>query len=350
NHAYLVDVREGNVTGGYSYGPEPLTTVVHGLYAFLSEAQSHKLPMDKFGVIGFDRSAGIDLRTLPLSDTSDPAYSSFMDAMTPSQKDKRMENYFFFPRHESGANYPEALKKALAMLRADPDAARARNFVAMIGTGLTDCDSNRICGRLETDYQAAMAETESILANEYVPNEVEFSFIQVGTMTRPHTILSKSVLNPNSCRTEREARAVNPPVMMVDEATGSWTLLATLDARGEPWSMTRPFYADPARLYRAVRATGGVFGAIRTPCLAAGVPADVTATLNAACQAAPSSGMKGGSPDQPIPVAVSPYTDANGRLICDPNGRSTRDQMRDYLKEILAGPPYLLVRDAKKLR
>jgi hypothetical protein len=37
------------------------------------------------------------------------------------------------------------------------------------------------------------------------------------------------------------------------------------------------------------------------------------------------------------------YTDSEGRLICDPNGRDRRQQMTDAMDDIFNTDPYILV-------
>lgn len=107
------------------------------------------------------------------------------------------------------------------------------------------------------------------------------------------------------------------------------------------------FYHRPSDLYQYVQSTGGVWGPVRPKCKN-GI--DETPTLNNRCQATPWQIDGGGNRIlTPVPILDltnaegTTYTDTHARLGCDAMGRSKRDQVRAYMKEILSRTPFVLV-------
>lgn len=131
---------------------------------------------------------------------------------------------------------------------------------------------------------------------------------------------------------------------------GGWDLLKDTDPNTT--------YARPQNwLGILAKPTGGVWGLVRPPCTADpnnpdAPAADITDKLRAMCRA----GMPGGACRPPNTwhemnpwdtgirgaSGLKGWTDQYGRLFCDPKGRSTDQQMRDYMDQILGQSPYSL--------
>ncbi|MCB0344227.1 MAG: VWA domain-containing protein [Bdellovibrionales bacterium] len=332
---YLVDTFRGATVDGHYDGPEPLTTLFHGINSIYRHLNSYPSRGDKIGLLAFDRSAKIDIRTFQLEAPGNVGFQSAMlitDILNEdaTSRKKRFEEHMFFPRVEGYTNYPQALKVALDMLLAEPDAESAENFVVLMSDGLTNCTENGICAYDEPTYLASVSEAMNIILNDYVSNQVKFHMVVSGKITQPHTMLASSHKDPTQCMTEEEARLFNPPLDFVDTTTTDTFAEAT---RGSG------FYYHPLTFYQAVRATDGLWLPLRPCCQSGGVCADVRSDLQTVC-ASTAPGVNGNLPA----AATHPsYTDANGRLACDPEGRSRRTQFDDYVNEIFERNPYVLV-------
>ena len=349
---YLVD-RYVGLMGTKSYeGPEPLTSMLHGVHEALTLMEDQNVPGDGIGLIGFDQSAKIQERQFAVTSPGAADFNDMLEitniaaATGSAEQTNRLRNHMFFIRKDAQANYPEALREALRLMRAATNGALSRNFVVMMGDGISSCDGGRVCGGAEEDFDSAMAELETLVQTEMVPHQFQLHMLMIGDHARPHTMLTRSVLNPSLCMEEREARTASTPLSFVDtlsdtDSSASWSEGMTL--------RSGKFFHGAGRLYKLVRDTDGTWAPIRKACESGGVPADVRSALNTACAAA-TAGVKldglGNPTDQPLPVTVPSYTDSDGRLLCDPMGRSKRQQISEFMKSIVGGSPYVLVSPA----
>ncbi len=358
NDDYLIDGYRGDTTAGTFRGPEPLSTMLDGLHYALERVQTASVPGDLMGVIGFDMSAKINIRQMNPSPSTDARYSGFLTAsnmtlQSPADLANRFQNYGLFTRMESQANFPEALREARAKLRAANNSESAENFVVMMSDGLTSCYRNRTCGPDEKHFLNSQAEAMDILEHDYVGDRTRFHFILLGNEVGPHTILTTKEENGvRTCMTEEQADLNNPPLNFVNasvppgatsaDPSPRWYALAN----GTTVSTNLKYFA-PNGFYRSVKATQGLWFPIRQCCrstagAACDAPSVVQGALQTACQnTAP--GILGGTTNQPIPAIASPYTDGEGRLLCDSEGRDRTTQIHEAVDKIFVRSPYTLV-------
>lgn len=343
---YLVDTWRGTDSSGNTYyGPEPLSTLLHGINKLYDHLNKYPARGDLLGMVAFDKSAKIDIRTFPLEPVGAADFQKAMlitdiDNEDAASRKQRYEDHMFFPRVEGYTNYPQALRVAEEMLLSAPDSESAENFVLLISDGLTNCSELGACSYDEASYLNSVSESLNIILNDYVENQIKFHMVIAGELTKPHTMLSSSQTDPSQCMTEEEARLSNPPLNFTDsEANAEDFAEAT---RRNQFTSGVGFYYDPSRFYDAVRATDGLWLPLRPCCKVGGVCTDVQNDLQAVCAAA-SPGTIPGRPEQPLPAIHPDHTDPDGRLTCDAEGRSRRVQLEDYVNKIFERNPYVLV-------
>ncbi len=334
---YLVDTFRGTTQYGEYKGPQPLTTLLHGINAVYRHLNAYPSRGDKLAMIAFDKSAKIDIRTFPLES---PGETGFQDAMVitdianedAASRRKRYEDHMFFPRVEGYTNYPQALRVAMDMLLSDPESQSAENFVLLLSDGLTNCTEAGVCNYDQPSYLNSLSESMNLILNDYVANQIKFHMAVAGEVTQPHTMLASSHSDPSKCMSEDEARLFNPPLDFVDVVNGSATFADATTGDG--------FYYHPLTFYHAVRATDGLWLPLRPCCeTSPGVCGDVRGDLTATCAAA-APGVNGNLPK----VAThADYTDPYGRLTCDAEGRTRSVQLQDYVNKIFERNPYVLV-------
>ena len=327
---YLIDTYRGVTPTAADYeGPEPLSTFFEGIHEALEIVNTGDGPATKLGIVGFDRSAKIDKRIIPLSQ---PGSLEFQDMLLitdienedAASRIKRFEDYIMFPRADGYSNYPAALRQALDMLTEDIDAPNVENFVMILSDGLTNCSEGGVCNSDETSYLSSVSESLNIVLNDYVANNVRLDFVVASQTSQPHTMLMRAPSNPSECLSDEDARLSNPPTAMVDYTTGAATF--------EQASLGNGFYYNPNQFYNAVVATDGFWEPLRPCCTVAGSCSDVTTVLNTACENSLTD-----------IVVAAPHTDAFGRLICDAGGRDRRTQIKEVMRKILARTPFVLV-------
>ncbi len=336
---YLVDAYSGATTpSGYYDGAEPLMTILYGVNRALQIIEDEAITGTLVGAIGFDRSAKIDVRRFELSS---PGQTDFDDlktitdvvGQTDNTKRMRYEDHMFFPRIDGYANFPQALNEAKEMLKNAPLASTSQNFVVIFSDGLTNCTAAGACGSDEASYLASLNESLGIVTSDYVAEGIKLHFVHVGSRVRPHTMLTASFVEPDACMTESEARFNNPPLSFVNETGNGNFTNVMLQKPGAG------FYYDPAKFYEASRVTEGLWFPLRPCCLSGAACSDVRSALDVACDAA-TPGFMG---DMPNPVVVSPHTDAQGRLWCDPKGRDRRAQLDEFMRNLLAETQFATV-------
>jgi hypothetical protein len=266
---------------------EPLSSYLIGLNHGLTTLRTRNVSGDMVGVIGFDQSAVVDKRRLSLTDPRDEVLDSWIEmsdvgATTPESLRKRFEDHVFFPRPDATSNYPQALREALAMLMEAPNASSAENMVVMLSDGFTFCTSDGACMGDEDGYYASFNETRDIVLQEFVGSNVKFHFVMINDSVFPHTLLRKSVQNPDKCMDDMEARLGSPPTLFVDPDTHGVSLLDGLTKGNE-------YFYHPNAFYGLVRETNGVWGPVRPCCInpATGICGDMSQTMHSACSVRP---------------------------------------------------------------
>lgn len=186
---------------------------------------------------------------------------------------------------------------------------------------------------------------------------MKFNVVIVGDTAMPHTVLKQSAQDSSKCMTDAEARAGNDWFTSFEPTgTNNYNIDANWDAFNDP-SVANPYTLATVFMYEAARATDGFFFPIRKSCAALD-PANVDANcmnggvsmtdyLDAQCAA---------NPHYPTPSAcrfttnwvnshvyAGPYTDACGRLKCDPKCMDVADQVGDAMRQMLSQNPFVLV-------
>ena len=337
---YLVDTYNGpTATGEQYYGAQPSSSLLEGIHYATLLLQQRKVPGDLIGLVGFDESARIDIRTFAMSSSLSTTFQDIQDVtdiegQTLPKLLKRNADHLLFSRTDAQTNLPEALKVAKEMLLAAPGAAQAENSVVLLSDGLTNCLLDRSCGSAFADYAASAAQAVSIIQSDYIPDRIKLHVLLAGDQVSPHTLLApyQSSTGVKSCMKDTDARFSEPPIDFVDANT--YVTGTPNDNFNAMLSGDANFYG-PNALYTSVRDTDGLWIPIRPCCKVAGSCTDVRADLELACSTSPASAG--------TPLTVSPFTDTAGRLTCDPKGSSQKDQIHAGIEEVFSRSPYLLV-------
>jgi hypothetical protein len=344
NAAYLVDAYRGDTKDQKPYtGPEPLNTMLAAVKAGLDIIAQRELHDDRVAIVGFDRRADMNIRRFDLTayDSSDfPSMQHLVQ--TPEDPTFRNSQHLFFPREDAVANIPDAIKKAADMLMALPDYPATENHVILITDGLSICsptDEYRTaydCS-FNTDSAKKSIDDAVKLVNElYVPNSLHLDVLLIGGLVQPHQVMRKGP--QGTCMDQSLTEDASLPFTAGDSTDPKE--LEDAIASGTVTNGALTFankYLYPNKLASAVSASDGIWGPVRQPCVPpVGVPlpdgktcaaGGLLAHLDERCAALMSThdtlGLENG------------ITDADGRLICDPQCRDREEQVEDYIKTIL---------------
>lgn len=353
---YLVDTFTGATDTGETYeGPEPLSSILDAVHYGVNLFRSRAVPGDLVGLLGFDKSAKIAQRRFDLISSGTTDFQEMLDVTDVTGQDAgklatRLSDHLLFTRVEGGANFAEAVDRALSMLTAAPGAAEADNFVVMFSDGIANCTTDqstgdRTCGLDFSSYQASVQAAMQVVETTYVQNNVRLHMVLLGDHVTPHTLLrvsKRETATEKSCMDDEEARLENPPLDFVDYS--SYDVGNAEQAFQDLILPAGASFPDPNRWYMAVRKTGGLWLPVR-PCCAslAGVCTDVRPdlTLRCKCDGCDEATKQAETPGDV--VTLPPYTDDYGRIVCDPKGRTRREQFHDAIDEILQESPFVVV-------
>lgn len=337
--------------------PEPLSSVLDGIHTAMKFFQDRKVPGDRIGIIGFDSGFGGELVTnrilaeditgniRPVT-INDAQFADFLEATDTSipiddaSHPNRIQKYLF-PRvylrdHDTpaGSDLASALDLARQMIVHTNTYSQAQNFVVDFTDGLSNCKdssvplSSRCYGGPgtsdpESDQPYYTDGTNLLInqLNQFKTDKIAFHLFLVGAnMVAPHELAWKG---QDGCATQDETSALALP--LADGITGS--SYANI-----------PFYG-PNDLWTKVQETGGLWAPLR-PCM----------KVNGACSAFDPTSFKNDCNtivNSPLsrPVSTHGYWDANGRIIYDPLGLSTTDQVLGYMDRVLSRSPFIMVEE-----
>lgn len=369
--------------------PEPLSSVLMGIHTAMDVFRKRSVAGDLVGIIGFDSKievdAGgnivdamgkaIDVRLMPLTDpqpqTPPSDYDTFLeltnrnppqnlnnatwDAVRQIEIQKKADKAFFPNRATTAAgktNIGQALDYARTkMLTSAALSEYSENFVVIFTDGRSNCVNTSnppdcTSGSGNTRTQLALDEIETVIKPDYVKDRIALHVFLVGDKVAPHTLLKKQ---GDHCMLDVEARSVNPPIAMVDTNAGC----VPAGTCGSPFFL-------PNQLYNNSRDTGGLWAALRPPCVFDNTPnpaPNVMLELDNACAGLASDGdlltalplsLKDPSASPPFTLLSSggettTALDANGRLLCDPLGQTKDQQIQIGMQRIMGRNPFLLV-------
>jgi hypothetical protein len=352
--------------------PEPLTSALDSVNQAMNSFLARNVPNDRLGIIGFDdqqinnRILALNINTpttIQPTPLNDPLFAQFELATRvtgagrlPITNPARYSKYLFPRAYDQNmltgqvaSDLPTAFRNARSMIKNTPSYRQAQNFVVMFSDGMANCLSPLAplprCGSTDTFFTQSLGLLETELV-EYSRDKIAAHFFLVGAKSQPHRLAWKN--SAGGCATADEIE---------DMATISGQKVPVVNAQGT-------FLAEGTALvnqiYPWIKATGGLWAPILDSNGANSLgacPVINQATLNAQCagisnldkmNALITSGavfdrgsVKGGAA---VWGANLPYWDSYGRILCDPQNRTTAQQVNDAMKLILGKPPFSLVR------
>jgi len=358
-------------------GPEPLTTMLDAVNEATRLFETNFLPGDELTVIGFDSSANIDIRKIgPIKAATITAMQSnpilaelktLSDISIANQQGNplhhqlRIKDHLFIPRLDPHLNIPEALEVARDELLAS-GTDTAEYFVAVISDGVSTCyndsDTNclsddggstplekrycRNCDASFNGFQNSLNAAETIIKEKYIPDNIKFHFIHIGSNTGPHSLLrvEEGADGTKTCMTDVSAGLQNPPLGITD-STQAAGVTDEDSFKGVAYNQT--FHA-PAKWSPLVRKTNGLWLPVSPPCElnGSGEPIDLSDQLEIACGNA--SGGNGSVVADLNTNGGNPITDDKGRITCNPYGTTRREQIKERIAQIYNIDPYILVK------
>lgn len=406
---YLVDMWINPAVTPTSYeGPEPLNSMLAGVNRGLARVAANTVPGDQIGILGFDYSARVTQRIAPLSAPQSAIYTQWQNVTdprvlpnggapnctgtSPAQNVRwcRVNNHHLITRTESGLHLPEALRQARQLLTDAGNAIGAEEFVVIMSDGITNCtragttagSEQRVCGNSDTIVSQSLTQVENILRDTYTPNSIKAHFIHIGDAAGPHTMLAPSPFrkNPNGkaagCMTEDESQKYSSnsstPMDNFNEAGSNFANgLLNANATFNPTTATytrnpASYFFQPNRIRPFIAKTGGKWFPIRPAC---NPGVNITSALDTLCSAqtftTPGPSIRLPNAIANVPPAgagLPPITDAQGRLMCEPDDSDTyapnpapqptdpitprsskRTQIMRAIDEILSRSPYVIV-------
>lgn len=349
--------------------PEPLTSALSAVHRAMKDFQDRKVPGDKLGIIGFDSGPPEDeiLDRILAQDRDDPtkrqpslvgteSFNDFFLATNISTPitDSVRNSKFLFPRYiDSKGKYgnvnsdlPTALFNARRMIINTGNYQAAQNFVVMFSDGMSNCLSPIDC-RLEMATLPAYLGGSLNLVNDelqlYRESNITLNFFLLGANSMPHELAFK-MDGANRCATQDEIRSQGLPLV---NATGSFAtkgtpivnrLFAGVGKTGGLWAPIRDFYGSGSPRNCPLMDKAAMDAECAAKLDNASILSDVTSGGGGVTDGVLTGGGNpwGGSDRSSI------YWDDNGRIACDPLNRNVNSQVQDYMKEILAKPPYIL--------
>lgn len=350
--------------------PEPLTSALGAVNEAMNSFMARRVPNDRLGIIGFDdtqinnRILGSNITgTIQPALLGDPLFAEFELAtrVTGARRipitDVRRYSKFLFPRFFSQggvpntvfSDLPQAFLLARNMITNTPNFRQSQNFVVMFSDGMSNCLSPLApperCNTLETTFNQSLSLLQTELGN-YTRDRITAHFLLLGAKAQPHRLAWKN--SSGKCASADEIPSLTDPVPG----------LPVVSAQGAFNSAGSPLVNQ---IYPWIKATGGIWAPILdsygvNP--AGACPLVDRDAFNLACSGlvnstnrnaliSAGSNITGGIVLGGGPATWSPassYWDTNGRIVCDPQNRTTQEQVSDAMKVILGKPPFVLVR------
>lgn len=321
------------------FHPDPLASTQ---YQRFLRATDTSIPIESR--LDTDAANGIDVWLFPRSVANDKISEGKVYQHSGSIETYLGGDSTFAPRPLT--DLPLALKTAASMFKASQ---QSENFVVLFSDGLTNCIERTkakllvtknmpwgaahpdwfwhiysTCGATDAHFNASLAEVTNIINNDYVKNNIALHMVLLGDKVQPHSLVRKM---SGQCMTDDAARAAGLPFIDVPTTgTGS--------------KYTDPVFYGPNKIWNEVKKTNGLWLPIRSAC-ASGI--DKSSDFDAICAG---SLVADGAlvPPGSFGGVFSGKVDAQSRLLCDVQGRTTKEQVADAITEIMSRNPYVLVK------
>jgi len=364
-----------------SSDPEPLRSVLMGVHEAMDAFQESSIGADQIGFTAFDddillkRSTASPSSSQPgLVRTTSESFEEFLRATdydtekaehpvprgaSPTVKGEIMLERLniqkmLFPRFYSGQSYKTnrvnpvtqsdlngVMRRTRGIISDVPNAENATSSVIMFTDGMASCNRGGQCDVAnELYHRDAIRGIIEQAETDFREQGIAFHVFLIGKDVAPHTmVLGNGSGNP--CMTDDEARrrdASGEDTDFVDSTGGS------LEGR----SSSSPYYY-PNKLYEATRVTGGGWVPVRPPCqevggesfqdyldsqCSAGVPVGETLDL----ESGPNPAVLDDDGNQIYPQSL-----VDGRLLCDPYGRTVSEQVEQEMTKVVLESPFVLV-------
>ena len=395
--------------------PKPLNIILDGIQKTLVYFKDRKISADRVGIVGFDdqsngasifnRGSWVDdsglKYTMHQPDTSDTGFARLLEGTDITlgyettlgvPRTSRLEP-MLLPQNRGSTDIPYSLGIALKMLKHGGKQSKARKSLLIVSDGGSICvpqscksscfDALAVPGSIPPAYSplsGCLTCLENNVTDPSNTTQVDAFVAKLGenracggAYNYGHSALGASIdefrklfdsatdylrlldiqvnvfLMGGSFGTHELVYAKGVGLGCMTQAEMVDAGLAITNPNGLAPDNT-PYY--PTRMAEAVKNTGGVWAAIRTPC-----PSNVVALLDAACNdRAYDADFATEIPKQPVnlwvklgcstPTGICAYVDTSGRLTCDPLAESENTQYQRYLNQVLGQEnPFMLVKD-----
>lgn len=345
---YLIDFRK---TSTYK-GPEPLETFMQGVRESIKKIKDRNLRGDSISIVGFDWDAEIKARRQlgsdptiginPISTASEftdleNLFKDPFDSATPNARFPKLKDFYnktaFIPRIQNRyLSIPHAINEAYSILKTKSNFATADNMIILLTTGLTNCrrnaDTTQTCGQDTADFNQSINDTIT-----FAEDTLKKQGIILHTLLRSPRVQPASKVVPG-CKIEDDTQGFDysnqynfthpEAAQPLEKQTGTFDS-GVLNFNG-------PFRL-PNNLAKANMATGGVWAPVRPPCPGTSpnaIKANFNNKLIDYCKT--------------TKVISDPKViDANGNIVCDPNGLTPAQQTTNYIEKMFDVTPLIPV-------
>jgi len=342
------EVRDSGITKvrlydvGTSTPVEPLNTLLVALRGAIDEFSVSGGVNDGFGVIGYDHRI-LPERIYPLLSNNGPGYEaqrsllrSFTDLPTAAANN-------FYPSPGAGSDLAKAVSEALSRLKQDRYFSSSSSFIVAFTNGLLTCTKNGTCNQTFSQHNSALIE----FVNGDIPftlrsQETSFSAFYYSKQAVPRLSLLRSPSpSPGQCMTPTEMKTRNYLEMFSND-TGvqnetKYNLIGTTTTNVN-------YNLAPMSLASVVRFLDGAWTPIMPACNT--LEAHSCNGHDTLCSSGPvpPATLTNASQTSSWTVRMpSPFLDAEGRTICDPNCLGISGQVSAQLRTLLTKNTLALV-------
>jgi hypothetical protein len=337
---------------GYQ-GPQPLTTVFHGINRAIAAFRQRAVGGDQAAIVFYDNELIWPRVVKPNSDWDYmDRLTKFRDDPSPVADDAPTANgasitagvvdgselgmllafrHSLFPARNVDGEIAEtntmmALNAALLMLKNSASSANpSQDGIVLFGDALWNCDPAKspACQNTYDYYSSATAKLLALVKNQLIGKHVPVHVVMVGQNVAPHTLLVATDPTVSgtttNCLTDAEARRSNRGFVAGGGHSGTTTSTINMSGynpivRFNGQSANAPFFEANAAAYEIAKLTQGIWAPLRPPkALAGGVCPPVTCSATAR------------------------------RELEDPLCRTYEEQISSYMDQIIGQNPYIIV-------